>query len=357
MEINNLIFNLNKNVNFKINKTNDEMYNNILFNEKYRPTKLKHMVLDKLNKNKLNNIINNKESNNMIIVGPTGIGKTSLSKVLANEYYGKYYNEYVIEFNSSDNRGLETINNSIIFFCKKKISNKLNLPKLVILDEADNITKKAQFILSTLIESFDLNTKFILICNNFDKIIESIQTRSLILRLNSISNDMIKLRLKYICKNEKIEFDEEGLELISNYSRGDLRSAINYLEITYHGFNKINCSNINKICDKPNLDFLKNIIDNLLNNSTPLIDEINKIIDFKNKGYCNNDIVLSMLNIVKLFKYDNDIRLKLYDILNYSLILINDKFDTDLQLLNIIVKIYNINNKSNNNLYKIIEKI
>ena len=54
----------------------------------------------------------------MIITGNPGTEKNSIL-CLAKQIYKDEFDEKVIEFNASDNRGLETINNSIIFFCKK----------------------------------------------------------------------------------------------------------------------------------------------------------------------------------------------------------------------------------------------
>ena len=67
----------------------------------------------------MENFLNNKQISNMIITGNPGTGKTTSILCLARQIYKDEFDEKVIEFNASDNRGLETINNSIIFFCKK----------------------------------------------------------------------------------------------------------------------------------------------------------------------------------------------------------------------------------------------
>ena len=111
------------------------------------------------------------EISNMIITGHPGTGKTSTIKCLAKDIFKEDYKECVIELNASDNRGLETINNSIIHFCRKKVSTKYNIPKLIILDEADNITKKAQNTLTNLMERYNSTTKFAFTCNDYNKLV------------------------------------------------------------------------------------------------------------------------------------------------------------------------------------------
>ena len=91
----------------------------------------------------------------MIITGYPGTGKTSTILCIARNIYGKNYKDAIIELNASDNRGLDTINNSIIHFCRKKVTLPDNLPKLIILDEADNITSKAQNTLINLMDKYN----------------------------------------------------------------------------------------------------------------------------------------------------------------------------------------------------------
>jgi DNA polymerase III delta prime subunit len=72
----------------------------------------------------------------MIFLGPPGTGKTSTALILSK----KLNNESILELNASDNRGLEFISNEVINFCKKKVDDEM---KMIIFDEADNITDKA----------------------------------------------------------------------------------------------------------------------------------------------------------------------------------------------------------------------
>ena len=89
--------------------------------EKYRPKTSNEILLDPFIKKKIDNIVNEKSIPNMIITGEPGTGKTSTIICLAQEIYNnKNLNEYVLELNASDDRGLSIINNTILPFCKKK---------------------------------------------------------------------------------------------------------------------------------------------------------------------------------------------------------------------------------------------
>jgi len=308
--------------------------------EKYRPQHLDDVILDDITNSKMNNFLINKELSNMIITGHPGTGKTSTILCLARQVYGDSYNEAVIEYNASDNRGLETINNSIIHFCKKKVNTENNLPKLVILDEADNITKKAQNTLCNLMETYIKTTKFVLTCNDYNKLVEGIQTRCLIIRYNSLSKDVITKRLKYICKKEKISYEDEGLEAIVFISQGDIRLAINCLESTYFGFNKITYDNVYKICEKPPQVQITTLINMCLAGS--LKEAVNTMLQLKENGYCNNDILLTIINVLKEISIDESLRIRMLESASNAYMITNDGVDTDLQLLNCICDFYEL---------------
>ena len=121
--------------------------------EKYRPKFSNEIILDPFIKQKIDKILETKTIPNMIITGEPGTGKTSTIICLARQIFkNENFNENVLELNASDDRGLSIINNTILPFCKKKI--KANIFKLVILDEADSITNKAQNLLSNIIAEY-----------------------------------------------------------------------------------------------------------------------------------------------------------------------------------------------------------
>ena len=137
--------------------------------EKYRPQNINDLLLESFIKEKINNFMINKSIPNLIITGEPGTGKTSTILFLAKELYKDKYDENILELNASDDRGLSIINNTIYPFCKKKILNNSNYPshKLIILDEADSITSKAQNLLSNLMSEFINTSRIIFICNDY----------------------------------------------------------------------------------------------------------------------------------------------------------------------------------------------
>jgi len=102
--------------------------------------------------------------------------------------------------------------------------------KIIILDEADEMTADAQTALRRITEDTAKICRFILIANNLSKIIKPIQSRCVVFKFTKISDKEILSQLKSIGKKEKIKADEKGLSAICDYTDGDLRHAINILQ-------------------------------------------------------------------------------------------------------------------------------
>jgi len=333
----NIIFNeLNNNIN-----NNSEINIKIPWIEKYRPKNSNDILLDSFIKTKIEKILETKMIPNMIITGEQGTGKTSTILFLAKEIYKDKYNDYVLELNASDDRGLSIINNTIYPFCKKKISNDFINYKLVILDEADSITSKAQNLLSNLISKFKHNTRIVFICNDCNKIIESIQSRCIIIKYPKINNNNLFTKIEYICKNENILYTSESINTLISVSDFDIRQIINNLECIYYSFNELTNDNIYKFIDKPKPYYISLILKYCIEKNYS--ETINIIKYLYNKGYIPNDIFLIFMK----YLFENNIsdiseeqKLKIYEIFSLCYIRINDGMDTLLQLCGCISKIY-----------------
>ena len=201
--------------------------------EKYRPQNFYDIVLDNLNKQLLENVIENEYFPNLLFYGPPGTGKTTTIINLIEEYTKKYSShknskELLIHLNASDERGIDTIRNQILTFVSSK--NLFNKGiKFVILDEVDYMTKNAQLALKYLLYSYS-NVRFCLICNYISRIDESLQNEFLRIRFNKLPEKHIITFLKKINLNEKLKLTNDHLLNIQSIYKSDIRSMINYLQ-------------------------------------------------------------------------------------------------------------------------------
>lgn len=301
--------------------------------EKYRPTNIENIIVDETNKKRIDYIVKNKVMPNMIIVGEPGIGKTTTILCLAKLLLGDQYKQGVLELNASDKRGIKIVQESITTFCKKK----LDCHKIILLDEADNLTSKAQQLIATLMETYEKTTRFAFTCNNSNDIMDSIQSRCTILRYRRLGSEHIKERILQICDIENVDYTDKGLDYIIKISDGDLRSSINYLQTVHIGFGKITVKNIEKICDKPNVKIMENIIDDCLGKK--FNDAIIKMKQLKKGGYSGRDIIIELNNVLKGYEnIDNHTRIKYIEQLGKTCMKINKGIDTNLQLYGCVAR-------------------
>ncbi|MBI5061497.1 MAG: replication factor C small subunit [Candidatus Aenigmarchaeota archaeon] len=135
-----------------------------------------------------------------------------------------------ILLHNSDERGIETIRVKVKDFARTMpISGSF---KIVYLDEADSLTKDAQHALRRTMENYSSSCRFILACNYSSKIIPPIQSRCAIFKFSTLKENIITKFLDRICKNEKLGCEEDALKAIVYVSGGDMRKAINMLQMT-----------------------------------------------------------------------------------------------------------------------------
>merc|ERR1712113_530113 len=141
-----------------------------------------------------------------------------------------------LELNASDARGIDVVRDQIKTFVSVKqlfaSSSSEGQPKLVILDEADNMTSTAQFALRRMIEQYAPNARFILICNYSSKIIPALQSRCTKLRFAPLTEEQIVGRLEHVAQTERIKLTDCGARAIVQVGNGDMRKVLNIFQTT-----------------------------------------------------------------------------------------------------------------------------
>lgn len=199
--------------------------------EKYRPMKLTDVVNQKDVIGSLKALLKNPpEMPHLMFSGSAGVGKTTTALCVAREILGDTWREYTLELNASDERGINMVRDRVKKFARFSGLDTSIPFKLVILDEADEMTSDAQTALRRIIEDTASHCRFIMIANNVSKIIEPLQSRCAVFKFTRISEDEIIGYLEEICKKEKVKYTKDGLKTLYSYSEGDMRHAINMLQ-------------------------------------------------------------------------------------------------------------------------------
>lgn len=254
----------------------------ILWVEKYRPINLNEISSQEHVINSLKKTLFNKNIPHLIFFGPAGCGKTSTIIALAKELFKKEYSNRVIELNASDERGINVVREKIKIYAKQTITNKDDIPswKLIILDEADTMTSDSQCALRRIMEEYSKITRFCIIGNYCNKIIDPIVSRCALFRFKPINQEHILKKLKYICNQEKFNISEEILNKIIKISRGDLRKAINLLQNYFNIYqNNFNISLLDEFSGFIPQETFNNLLQNIHYKNYKQVDNIiNKII-------------------------------------------------------------------------------
>jgi replication factor C subunit 2/4 len=319
--------------------------NEITWIEKYRPSSFDDIILNDCVKLKLSHIIETKNMPNIIITGEYGTGKTTTIKCIKNILFGKYGQSNSLELNASDDRGVKTVYEYITTFCKKKMDIPIDEKhlysrhKIIILDEADNITKKAQKLISVLIDRYYNSVRFAFTCNRLYEIIELIQSKCTIIKYNSNYMPGILYRLEFICRNENINISKKTLQTIIKNSKYDIRKCINALQITASNKDMTTRDTINS-------DMLQLIHNCYNNNFKNVLLIATKQLDI---GYNATDILICLLNTLVDINEKNVQEYNANIIINYIAIVCNhyaeacQNNDVKMQLIACMVNIFNSN--------------
>ena len=178
---------------------------------------------------RLRSFVKSRNVPHCIFAGPPGTGKTTAALCLARDLYGAGYREHIMELNASDERGINVVRETVKTFARVRSIGEISF-KIMILDEADNMTSDAQQALRRTMERYTETCRFILIANYSGKIIEPIQSRCAPFRFKYLPREEHDRHLRMIADEESLNLLDEGLDAIFEVCGGDLRRAINTLQ-------------------------------------------------------------------------------------------------------------------------------
>ena len=193
---------------------------------KYSPKSVDDMVLTKSLADLFNGIVKTKRLSNLAIFGSPGIGKTTLAKIIVDSLGCDYW----VQPCSADG-SIDMVKTSVKNFCEIVPKGEY---KVVILDEADQLSQQAQMALRNMIVDSMDNCRFILTANYQDKVIEALKSRCTPIKLEFSSKDVLK-RCVGILKREGVSVDKETMRefyeevIVKKYP--DIRSTIEHLQM------------------------------------------------------------------------------------------------------------------------------
>ena len=242
------------------------MQDSLIWVDKYRPQTFEDILGQKHFILRIKSFIETKSLPHLLFAGSPGTGKTTTALVIAKELYGENgISGNVLELNASDERGIDVVRDTIKEFAKLK--SLVVIPyKIIILDEADSLTREAQQALRRTMEKYSKTCRFILACNEISKIIDPIQSRCVIFKFKALKSEDLESLLDKIKKKENLTLSKEAKEMLINLSSGDMRKLVNTIQST---------SSLNK-------SFGKKEVEEVLDCVNP--KEVEELLNFAFKG-------------------------------------------------------------------------
>ncbi|XP_073101006.1 replication factor C subunit 3 [Elaeis guineensis] len=280
--------------------------------EKYRPQSLADVAAHRDIVDTIDRLTNENRLPHLLLYGPPGTGKTSTILAVARKLYGTQYHNMILELNASDDRGIDVVRQQIQDFASARSLSfgAKSSVKLVLLDEADAMTKDAQFALRRVIEKHTKSTRFALICNHVNKIIPALQSRCTRFRFAPLDASHIRERLEYVIKAEGLDVVESGLTALVRLSNGDMRKALNILQSTHMASQHVTEEAVYLCTGNPMPKDIEQIAYWLLNES--FTASFRYISDIKmKKGLALVDIVREVTMFVFKIQMPSDVRVKL----------------------------------------------
>jgi DNA polymerase III delta prime subunit len=282
-----------------------------LWVEQYRSKTLDEYVGNEQLKQIVEKYINNNDLQNLLLYGTPGTGKTTLAKLIVNNFDCDY-----LYINASDERGIDTIRDKVQGFASSASFKPI---KIIILDEADFLTIQAQASLRNIIETFSRTTRFILTCNYLERIIDPLQSRCQVLKITPPSKKEVAKHTANILNKEDINFEVEDIVLIVNKHYPDVRKILNTCQVnTVDSTLKVDKAVLTggykdallKELKSPSKTSFKNIRQILADSNLDDFEDVYRFLYDNLDEYGNNDLAKAMIVIeIENYMYHANFRI------------------------------------------------
>jgi len=273
---------------------------NQLFVNKFRPQTLEDFELDADFLHILRTILST-NTMNILLVGSPGTGKTAIIDTLMAEYYtntpSAKYSKNILSINNLKDQGINYYRNDVKNFCQTT-SGVHGKKKCVVMDDIDFMNEQSQQVFRNSIDKYQNKVHFIASCTNIQKVIDSIQSRFLIIKINPIQCDGLYTIMKKVVCSENISIDPDAIDFVIDVCNLSIKAMMNYLEKFKLIDDHITLTTAIQTCTNISFMVFETYTTHIREHR--LYDAIMMLYDLHDKGYSVMDILDSYFSFVKM---------------------------------------------------------
>jgi DNA polymerase III delta prime subunit len=273
-----------------------------LFLNKYQPFFFKDFETDPEMLDILNTLIG-MNNLNVLFIGDIGSGKTAFLNSVIREYYKglepSQYSENILHINSLKDQGINYYRNDVKTFCQTSSYIK-SKKKIIVLDDIDFINEQSQQVFRNCIDKYSHNVHFISSCSNSQKVIESLQSRLIIIKIKPLQRVNLVKIMRKITQLEQIAITNDAEEFILNVCNNTAKILINYLEKFKLLNEPITLELATNVCSNISLSTFEDYTQLLKDEK--LDDAIHLLYGIYDKGYSVMDILDNYFVFIKITK-------------------------------------------------------
>lgn len=274
------------------------------FVAKYKPLVLNDFFFDDRTKRTLS-MLRDMDELNVLFIGNSNAGKTSLLGAMIREYYGPdniVPHQNIMHVNNLKEQGIHFFRNEMHAFCKSQTC-VLGRKKMIVIDDMDYVNQQNQQVFCNYMDKYKNNVCFIMACTNKQKIIENIQSRAHIVAILPPPREYLENFMHSVILRESILLTRDARDFIFQISGLSVRCVLKHLEkvklyqASHTTNDAVDLAMCKTLCSSLSTDYFETYFDHLREGR--IMEAIRILYDICDYGYSVIDILYYFFSFVE----------------------------------------------------------